>query len=416
MRYLSFLLVFCISVAAFSQEIITKSIDSKELKRKNEVKIFLPKNYKKDLIASYPVVIVLGDQYLFDLSVGNAKLFADADKAPRQIIVGIDMKQTYAQDVSLVPATNLLTTSALHFYNFIKHELIPYLEGNFKTSPFMSIVGEGKGANFITHFLKEPEPIFNGYICATPEFAHFSPEIIKSYSLKRLESIDNTYYIYASNAKAQTTTELFGRFSEIGTYLTSFEAKNLHVTFDKFEASPGFLSTISETIPRAFTQMFALYSKISKSEFEKNIKDLEPLEAIKYLEKKYLDIQYLYGSNLNVRLDDIYAIEGIVMDKQDGDYLRVLGDFVMIKYPDLHLGDYYVGKYYELGKDYERADFYYKAAYGKMNLSDPNTNAFYENIKRVNDLLEKQKLEKDTLPPLEEDPQEEDKGNEDDDN
>ncbi|CAM1374514.1 alpha/beta hydrolase [Tenacibaculum xiamenense] len=415
MRHLSFLLVFCLSVSAFSQKIITKSIDSKELKKQRNIKVYLPKNYDKDLTANYPVAIVLGDEYLFDLYVGSAKLFANADKAPRQIVVGIDMKSTYAKDISIVPATNLLTTNGIHFYNFIKHELIPYLEGSFKTSPFMTIVGEGKGANFVTHFLKEPEPIFNAYICATPEFANYSPEIIKSYSLKRLETIDNTYFIYGSNAKGQTTDELFGRFSEIGTYLTSFEAKNLNFTFDKFENSPGFLSTIAETIPRAMTKIFALYSKISKSEFEKSIKDLEPLEAIKYVENKYLDIQYLYGSNLNVRLDDIYAIEGIVIDKQDGDYLRVLGDFVAIKYPDLHLGDYYVGKYYELGKDYEKADFYYKAAYGKMNLSDPNTNAFYENIKRVNDLLEKQKSEEGT-PIEDEEEQEEEQEDENDDN
>lgn len=412
MRYLSILFVLCISISSFSQQVITKTIDSKELKKKRNVKIYLPKNYQKDATASYPVAIVLGDQYLFDLCVGNAKLFANADKAPRQIVVGINMEETYISDISIVPATNLLTTNGLHFYNFIKHELIPYMEANFKTSPFMTIVGEGKGANFLTHFLKEPEPVFNAYICATPEFATYSSEIIKSYSLARLGSVDNTYFIYASNSKKQTTNELFGRFSEIGTYLTSFEAKNLHVTFDKFESSPSFLSTVSETIPRAFTEMFALYSKISKTEFENNIKDLEPLEAIKYLEKKYLDIQYLYGSNLNVRLDDIYAIEGIVMDKQDGDYLRVLGDFVAIKYPDSHLGDYYVGKYYELGKDYEKADFYYKAAYGKMNLSDPNANDFYENIKRVTDLMAKQKLEGDA--PTQDQPEDkEDKEDED---
>lgn len=396
MRHLSFLLAFCLTVTAFPQKIITKSVDSKELKKKRNVKIYLPRNYDKDLTANYPIAIVLGDEYLFDLYVGNAKLFANADKAPRQIVVGINMKSTFAKDVSIVPTTNLLTTNGIHFYNFIKHELIPYLEGNFKTFPFMTIVGEGKGANFVTHFLKEPEPIFNAYICATPEFAGFSPEIIKSYTLKRLENIDNTYFIYGSNCEKQTTGELFERFNEIGTYLSSFDSKNLHVTFDKFENSPSFLSTIAETIPRAMTDIFSIYSKISKSEFEEHIKDLDPLEAIKYLEQKYLDIQFLYGSNLNVRLEDIYAIEGIVINKKDGDYLRVLGDFVAIKYPELHLGDFYVGKYYELGKDYEKADFYYKAAYGKMNLSDPNTNEFYENIKRVNDLMKKQKEEKET--------------------
>ncbi|WP_435263677.1 alpha/beta hydrolase-fold protein [Tenacibaculum sp. nBUS_03] len=407
MKYLSFVFAFCISLSSFSQKVITKSIDSKELKQKRNFKIYLPKNYKKDLTTNYPLAIVLGDQYLFDLYVGNAKLFANLDKAPRQIIVGIEMEKTYVKDVSIVAANNMLTSRSSHFYNFIKYELIPYMEANFRTSPFMSITGEGKGANFLTHFLKEPEPIFNAYICATPEFAKYSSQIINSYKLDRLGKIDNTYYIYASNSKNQTIEELYDRYSEIGTFLSSFNAENFHVNFDKFEKSPSFLSTISETIPRAFTDIFSLYSKISKGEYEKTVKNLAPLEAIKYLEKKYLDIQYLYGANLNVRLDDIYAIEGIVMDKMNGDYLRVLGDFVMIKYPDLHLGDYYVGKFHELGKDYEKADFYYKAAYGKMNPSDPNTDAFYENIKRVNDLMEVQKSNEEILP--EEDNEEEEK-------
>ena len=414
MKLLSFLLLFFIFSNSFSQKIITTSINSKELKKERSIKIYLPKNYEKDLTTSYPVTIVLGDGYLFDLCVGNAKLFANADKAPRQIVVGIDMKSTFSKDISIVSTTNLLSTSGIHFYNFIKHELTSFLEVNFKTSPFMTIVGEGKGANFVTHFLKEPQPIFNAYICATPEFAGFSPEIIKSYTLKRLENIDNTYFIYGSNCEKQTTRELFERFSEIGTYLSSFDSKNLHVSFDKFENSPSFLSTIAETIPRAMTDIFSIYSKISKSEFEEHIKDLDPLEAIKYLEQKYLDIQFLYGSNLNVRLEDIYAIEGIVIDKKDGDYLRVLGDFVAIKYPELHLGDFYVGKYYELGKDYEKADFYYKVAYGKMNLSDPNTNEFYENIKRVNDLMKKQKEEKEN--PIEKNEDENENENEQNDN
>ena len=408
MKHLSLPIIFCLSVSVFCQKVSTRSIDSKELKTQRNVKIYLPKNYRKDVKTNYPIAIILGDEYLFDLYVGNAKLFANADKAPVQIVVGIDMKSTFSKDVAILESSNLLSSNGVHFYNFIKHELIPFLERSYRTSPFMTIVGEGKGANFITHFLKEPEPIFNAYICATPEFAKYSPEIIKSYYPKRLENIDNTFFIYASNTKAHTTDELFGRFSEINTYLSSFEAKNLNIVFDSFKNSPGFLSTIAETIPRAMTKIFALYSKISKSEYEKKIKDLEPLEAIKYLENKYLNIQYLYGSNLNVRLDDIYAIEGIVIDKQDGDYLRVLGDFVNIKYPDLHLGNYYIGKYHELRRDYEKADFYYKAAYGKMNLSDPNTNDLYENIKRVNDLLEKQKLEKNAPIEEKEEQQEED--------
>jgi hypothetical protein len=393
MKQLYFLVTLLISSSLFSQKVITEKINSKDFNKGRSVKIYIPKGYDKDETVSYPIAIVLGDQYLFDMYVGNAKLYADTDKAPRQIVVGIDMRSTYIKDVSIIPSNNALTASAQKFQDFIKKELIPHMELNYRTSPFMTIAGQGKGSDFITYFLKDANPVFNSFICVTPEFTQLSATRIGSYSLTRLGSIDNSYFIYSSNNKKYISSKQNDRFNEIGTYLSSFDAKNMHITFDNFVNAPNYLSVIGETIPRAFEKMFYLYAKITKNEFETNIKDLDPLAAIKYVEQKYLDIQYLYGSNLNVRLDDIFAIEGIVIDKLDGDYLRVLGDFVMIKYPDSHIGDFYVGKYHELGKAYEKAEFYYKAAYGKMDPSDPNANAFYENITRVTRLKDSQPKE-----------------------
>ena len=106
------------------------------------------------------------------------------------------------------------------------------------------------------------------------------------------------------------------------------------------------------------------------------------------------------------------------MDRQEGDYLRVLGDFTMIKHPNSPLGDYYFGMFYELGKDYERADSYYKTGYGKMDPSDPNTDKFYQNIERIQRLAEsapkEEPLPLDDIPLEEEQPQEENNNNDDD--
>ena len=393
MKQLYFIATLLISTCLFSQKIITQKINSKEFTKGRSVKIYIPKDYDKDETVSYPLAFVLGSGYLFDMYVGNAKLYANTDKAPRQIVVGIDMETTYNKDISIIPSNNALTETAEKFQKFIKKELIAYMEINYRTSPFMTIAGEGKAANFISYFLKDANPIFNSYICITPELTEFNTSRIESYSLNRLSSMDNSYFIYSSNNKEYITRKQYDRFNQASTYLSSFNIKNLHITFDKFPSAPNHLSVIAETIPRAFQKMFYLYAKITKSEFKSNIKDLDPLEAIKYVEKKYLDIQFLYGSNLNVRLDDIFAIEGLVIDKLNGDYLRVLGDFVSIKYPNSHIGDFYVGKYYEIGRDYEKAEFYYKAAYGKMDPSDPNANGFYENINRVSKLKESQPKE-----------------------
>ena len=127
------------------------------------------------------------------------------------------------------------------------------------------------------------------------------------------------------------------------------------------------VSAISEAIPRALTQVFEVYSGISNEEFEKNIKDLAPREAIYYLENKYLEIEFLFGTNLGIRERDIYAIENIIIEKENGDYLRDFGKMILKLFPSSPLGDYYIGKYYEIGKVYKKALKYYKIGYGKMD-------------------------------------------------
>lgn len=394
------LLFFC--VTTFSQKIIETSYDSKEFKRKRSFKIYVPTNYGNDTIVKYPLAIVLDDGYLFDFYVGNAKLYAEADMAPKQIVVGIKTNYDVNKDLSIIKENGALTTNGTHFYNFIKHELIPHIQQRFKISPFISIVGAGKAANFITYYLKEPNPKINAFIGILPQFTDYTDRLISSYSLKRLDEIDNTYFLYLSNTK-KVNEKQQKKFKSLQTGLESIGATKLKLKFDYLDDSPNIYSAVGESVSRAMSHIFAIYPKISKEEFNNNIKELLPLEAIKYLEQKYIDIEYLYGTGLNVRMDDIYTIEDIVIDKQDGDYLRVLGDFTMIKYPDSHLGDYYVGLYHEKGKDYEKAIFYYKEAYGKMDPSDPNTNAFYKNIERVTKLNENKPKEE--LTPLEDEEQ-----------
>lgn len=52
-------------------------------------------------------------------------------------------------------------------------------------------------------------------------------------------------------------------------------------------------------------------------------------------------------------------------------------------FPSSHLGDYYIGRYYEDGQNPKKALDHYKTGYSKMDPSDPNTDAFYENILRL---------------------------------
>jgi len=229
--------------------------------------------------------------------------------------------------------------------------------------------------------LKESVPFINSYICINPTFSDFIGQQLQSYNLKKFLKEDNTFYLYTNNSSSFSVKKQT-KIGELQAGLSSLKLKNFNIINDTITTKSS-VSAISEAIPRALNEIFEIYSAISKEEFDKNIKDLPPFDAISYLENKYLEIEFLFGSNLGIRERDIYAVEKIIIEKENGDQLREFGKMILKLFPSSPLGDYYIGRYYESGKQPEKALKYYKIGYGKMDPSDPNSDAFYENILRL---------------------------------
>ena len=377
----SLLLLFSISLT-FGQETIYKEYSSEILNDTRDLSIYLPKGYNKDSISNFPLAIVLDGHKLFDLYVGASNYYAQLDHAPEQIVVGIDMKDSRNKDAGYDVNNGNLDNNSENFYRFIRDEMIPYIEATFKTSPFLTIVGESLTANYITHFLKEEYSIFNAYICLNPTLSNTINNQVESYRLQELSSEDNTFYFYLSsnpfsNTKKKDKIKNFGKFRK------SFEIDNFNVVFDELTNSPSSSSSIGEGIFRAFAKIFEIYSGITKTEYNEKVKNLSPSEAISYLEIKYLDIEFLFGANIGIRKADVFAIEDIILDKEGGDYLDDFGKMILNLFPTSEMGHYYLGKYYESGKDFKRALQQYRLGYGKMNPRDPNADLFYQNVERL---------------------------------
>ena len=374
-----FLLFF--SICIFSQKMIEKKITSEYLEVDREIKIYIPEGYDEKEEKNYPLAIVLDAGYLFDAYVGNSVLFAAKDKAPKQIIVGINMVETKKEDTYFDIKNGALTASNQMFYQFIKNEVFFEIESNYKTSPFISIIGEGTSANLISHFLEESKPFINSYICINPNFSNFVIQEIQSYDLKKFTKEDNTFYLYTNNSTSFSAQKQ-AKIRALQTNLSSLELNNFNIINDKLKTSSD-TSAMGEAIPRAINKIFEIYSGISNEEFKNNVEDLSPRDAIDYLENKYIEIEFLFGSSLKIRKEDIYVVEKIIIDKENGDYLREFGEMIVKRFPSSPLGDYYIGRYYEEGKNIKKAIKYYKIGYGKMDPSDPNADAFYENIIRL---------------------------------
>jgi hypothetical protein len=369
-----------ISTALMAQNIQLKKFNSRELNNDRYLKIYVPPSYNLDTTKLYPLAIVLDAEYLFDVYVGNSILFSAKEKAPEQIIVGIDQNQYNERytDCAYSKENSLPTKDSEAFYRFIRGELFEYLEENYRISPFKTIVGNTLTANFINYFLIEDNPGFNAFIAINPYYAKDMPSLLQQ-KIPSIKEENRYYYLSGGSYNPENwKTEI----STTNALLKNSNNPKFKYQYEFFENSNS-VASIGQTIPGAFAFIFDLYSAISKDEFEKNIKDLSPADAIAYLENKYVEIEYLFGSNMKIRESDIFAIESIILDKENGDYLKDFGEMINKLYKESPIGDYYIGRYYETGGKFKQALSYYKSGYMKLPEGDPNADGYYENIERV---------------------------------
>lgn len=408
MRKIVVLLLFISYLGQAQDNVIYKKFNSVSTNSERILKIYIPDSYQESDKSTYPLAILLDGEFLFDVYVANAKLFAARDKAPEQIVVGVFQNQNQERytDCDYSEDTGLPNAESSQFYGFIRDELLPYLENNYRTSLFKTIVGSTLTGNFINYFFLEPTPLFNAYMSINPSFAPLMDQKLEAQS----QNLITQYFYYISGGEFNTEKRIAG-INDVHNLLKLSENPNFKYKYDDFSNSTK-TASIGQAIASGIGSTFQLFAAISQEEFNEQIANLEPGDAIEYLEKKYVEIEYLYGSNVKIRESDIYKIEPIIIDKLNGDYLEEFGKMIMRLYPETPLGDYYIGLYYETGYEYKKALKHYKNGYAKVGSDNENGDGYYANIERV---LEKQRAERlgfgaDGEPPLEDEPLEDDQG------
>ena len=381
-------ILFFISFLGQAQDnIIYKKFNSFHLNQERILKIYVPDSFEENDKNTYPVAVVLDAEFLFDVYVANSKLFAARDKAPEQIVVGVFQNQNEERysDCDYSEDTGLPNQESSKFYGFIRDELLPYLDDNYPTSLFKTIMGNTLTGNFINYFFLEETPVFNAYININPSFAAGLHEKLESKS----QSLITPYYYYLSGGDYNTEKRT-ASINDTHNLLKLSENPNFKYKYDDFSNSSK-TASIGQSVASAIGFTYRQFAAISNEEFDEQIADMEPGDAIEYLERKYVEIEYLYGSNVKIRESDIYKIEPIIIDKANGDYLEEFGKMIMRLYPETALGDYYIGLYYETGYEYKKALKHYKNGYAKIGADNPNSDGYYANIERV---LEKQRAER----------------------
>ena len=353
--YTLFLVFVIVSVDA---QVIYQSIESYKLGESRELKIQLPRGYSSNEAKSYPVIVVLDGDYMFEVVAGNVDYYSYWEDMPEVIVVGVNQFEKRFDDCLYSEQNSLPVETGASFFEFIGMELIPYLEKTYRTVNFRTIVGHGETANFINYYLLKQQPLFQAYMVISPELA---PNMI-DYIPERLAKLESKTFYYLANT-SNDTNSIKSMTQALNTDLSTIESKNLLYSFDSFDG-PSHYSVPAHAVPKAIESVFYVFQPISKKEYSDVLLKLEtPIHL--YLEEKYKTIEDLFGLTNPIRVNDFIATSRAAEKKKQWDSLREIATLAKRQYPDSVLGDYFLGRYYEETGDPKKAMRTFQAAFDK---------------------------------------------------
>ncbi|WP_299259550.1 alpha/beta hydrolase-fold protein [uncultured Aquimarina sp.] len=336
--------IFLILISIFTSisygQVKYETFRSIKLDQNRDLKIQLPRNYEKNEDKTYPVILVLDGDHLFEPVAGNVDYFSYWEDMPESIVVGVLQRKTREDDCRYDLASYLPEGKGAEFFEFLGQELMPHIEETYRTAELKIIVGHDYTGNFINYFLFKDNPIFQGYINLSPELAPPMKE--------RLENVlastksDLWYYLAtASNDAENIKNDLIS----LDEKLALIENTELNYFFDNFDESSHY-TLVGRAIPKAMEVFFKMYRPISKKTYKEDILTLET-SLYEYLVDIYDTTEKLYGIKRQIRINDFIAISTAIEKKELWEELEPLGKLAIKEHPETMLGFYYLGLGYE---------------------------------------------------------------------
>lgn len=203
-------------------ELIT--ISSKALGEDRSIAVQLPDDYKAGN-EKYPVFYVLDGEWNFHYTSALLGTLAEAGDIPKMILVGIVNNN---RNRDLLP-----DRGASQFHAFLKNELQPFVEKNYRTQPYRILAGHSFGGLYSLYNLLHHPYDFNAYIALSPSLGRNNEEVVKfaEQFFSSAPSLSQSLYLAIGNEGGWTYTST-KRFTAI---LEKYQPKGLHWIFEHLE-------------------------------------------------------------------------------------------------------------------------------------------------------------------------------------
>jgi predicted alpha/beta superfamily hydrolase len=373
MRKTILIVLACVLCSPLFAQISYDEIKSSELNSVRQLKIKLPKDYDPSSEIKYPLIIVFDGDYLFEPIAGQVDFQTYFDDMPGSIIVGVVQGSERRYDGYCDEVTGLPKESGLRFHDFVAEELIPYLDNKFNTSKFRVAVGHDLMGNFINSYLFKEDPLFNAYVCISPDLSG----TVRDYLGKRLEFFkDDIFYYMATSDKdlPYIRDAVLNADSQIS------EVKNQYLTyyFDDFKNDSHY-TLVNSAIAKSFDKIFELYKPLREKELEEKVLPFEGT-LDKYLVDRYDRIEDLFGIKKPITEEEFEKVVKIAEQRNDLESLEKIGKLAKKLNPESLLGTYYLAQYSEkIGKS-KKAKKLYESALTLNDVSHINRDFIFSKI------------------------------------
>ncbi|MFT5890632.1 MAG: putative alpha/beta superfamily hydrolase [Dokdonia sp.] len=349
------ILCVCFSFASIAQTQY-EEISSIKLDGGRQLKIQLPRNYESNVEKTYPVIVVLDGDYLFEPVAGNVDYYSYWEEMPEAIVVGINQVDTRDSDTYYDEVSYLPIDEGAAFFEFVGLELMPWLDEKYRTNQFRIVVGHDLTANFMNYYLMKSPALFQGYISLSPDLA---PEM-ETRLVARLGATQQKIFYYLATA-TEDIRVLRETIELLNSQIKIVSNTNLKYYYDNFEGATHY-SLVGRAIPRAIEEIFSIYRPISKKEYKEVLLKLDG-SPYDYLIDKYTTVKQLFGLDDPIRVNDIVAVGKALQKKSNWEGMAQLGQLARKQYPDTMLGNYYLALSFEKSGEPKKAMRTYQNAY-----------------------------------------------------
>jgi predicted alpha/beta superfamily hydrolase len=376
MTFRIFLLLFLTTNLTFGQRpgsniTIGRTIQlpSKILNEERQLDIYLPPRYNLTN-ARYPVVILLDGEQNFLHTVGSSNFLAGTGDLPQLIIVGIPNTNRNRDFTPTATAQNPSGGGAEKFISFMRNELLPNIDHNFRTVPFRILIGNSLCGMFTLYQLVRHGDLFQGYIVISPYLRYDNFLLLNMIRENNIPFYPGHRFLYLAAGPEPANQ---GSIEDLTGQLKKISPENLIWNFQ--EDTSGTINSLPlNAVPAGLSFIFNRWP-VPESTIESN------LDSLTVHFERY---SKFYGYNQPVPEDYLnnFAYQ-IMAEGQIAEALRMFR-FNVTNYPDSP------NVYDSLGEGLETAGLLaeaaeqYRIAIEKGNGgSDSNLPAYEEHLKRV---------------------------------